>query len=121
MGDKRETYVTAWTSAQERALLQQGWTQVGRTLLLDLSGDRDAALRGFHAVLAPPEPPKPTLAERLDGVIDAADPHDIDCVPIFDAKAELRRLTKIEAAARYAVDHQTECGVVERLRNALER
>ena len=100
MGDKRETYVTAWTSAQERALLQQGWTQVGRTLLLDLSGDRDAALRGFHAVLAPPEPQEPTLAEQLRVFSEEHPGH----APLHHRAADaLESLTKIEAAARKVV------------------
>ena len=96
--------MTVWDEEEQQRLYQAGW--------------RHVAYPPAYWLMVPP---KPTLAERLDGVIDAADPHDIDCVPIFDAKAELRRLTKIEAAARYAVDHQSECGVVERLRNALEQ
>ena len=75
-------------------------------------------------LMAPPEPPEPKLAEqarycaiRLRGHAATAAYGDL-----VDTMADaLERLTKIEQAARYAVDHQTECGVVERLRNALER
>ena len=58
MGDKHDTYVTAWTSAQERELLQKGWTHVGGVYLF---GSTE------HPVMAPPEPVPPTLAERLRG------------------------------------------------------
>ena len=116
MGDEDNVRLI-WDAEEAASLKRQGW----RSLYCCHTNSAPGYPSTLFWLMAPPEPPKPTLAERLDGVIDAADPHDIDCVPIFDAKAELRRLTKIEAAARYAVDHQTECGVVERLRNALER
>ena len=82
--------VEAYEDAEN--LRRQGWRQVHYTEL------------PLYFLMAPPEPTLATLAERLDGVIDEADQHDIDCGPIFDAKAELRRLTKIEAVAQAIID-----------------
>ena len=59
MGDKHDTYVTAWSSAQERELLQKGWTQVGRVYLHENDENPDYTCR---PVLAPPEP---TLVARM--------------------------------------------------------
>jgi len=95
MGDKRETYVTAWTSAQERDLLKQGWTQVGRVYLHEHDENPDYTCR---PVLAPPEP---TLAERMREA--ASRGHGWSGL-MYDAADALERAERIEAAAQHVVD-----------------
>jgi len=104
MGDKRETYVTAWSSAQERELLQKGWTQVGRVYLHENDENPDYTCR---PVLAPPKPP--TLAERMRALAERLSEHRAftcagggwDCLSAADA---LERAERIEAAAQHVVD-----------------
>ena len=91
MGDKRETYVTAWSSAQERELLQKGWTQVGRVYLHENDENPDYTCR---PVLAPPKPP--TLAERLRSEIA----YGINSQLADDAADALDHYALVEAAAR---------------------
>jgi len=94
MGDKRETYVTAWSSAQERELLQKGWTQVGRVYLHENDENPDYTCR---PVLAPPKPP--TLAERLRSEIA----YGINSQLADDAADALEHYERIEAIARKVV------------------
>ena len=97
MGDKRETYVTAWTSAQERDLLKQGWTQVGRAYLHENDSKSDY-MRPCWPVMAPPAP---TLAEQLRVFSEEHPGH----APLHHRAADaLERLTKIESLAREVVE-----------------
>ena len=95
MSDKRESYVTAWTSAQERDLLKQGWTQVGRVHLHD---SNTAATLGvaLHPVMAPPEPQEPTLAERLRSEIA----YGINAELADDAAVALEHYDRLKEAVR---------------------
>ena len=102
MGDKRETYVTAWTSAQERDLLKQGWTQVGRAYLHENDSKSDY-MRPCWPVMAPPEP---TLEEQLRQRYEELmrDGNSEEYAGLYRKGADaLERLTKIEAAARKVV------------------
>ena len=106
----------------ERAqLVKDGWTVIASgTTKSDAHNDPV-----WYWLMAPPEPPEPTLAERMREDARWLD-EDVwkgtrTATDLRQAADELERLTKIEALARYAVDHQTECGVVERLRNAMEQ
>ena len=96
MGDKRDTYVIAWTSAQERELLQKGWTHVGGVYLF---GSTE------HPVMAPPEPVPPTLAERMRKKADAGSfTWPVVRELLHEAADALERAERIEAAAAKAVD-----------------
>ena len=91
MGDKHDSYVTAWTSAQERELLQKGWTQVGT---VHIHGKP-----AWRPILAPPEPKAPTLAERLRSEIA----YGINSQLADDAADALEHYERVEAIARKVV------------------
>ena len=106
MGDTSKIR-TVWTRDEVEALVRQGWK----------TQDIGHCQKDVCWFMAPPEPQEPTLAEQLRVFSEEHPGH----APLHHRAADaLERLTKIEAAARYAADHQTEGGVVERLRNALE-
>ena len=102
-------------SSGARQLSDEGWKVIAQgTTKSDAYNDPV-----WYWLMAPPEKPEPTLAFDLMRIgLRLVGPERQTIRDVIDA---LERLTKIEQAARYAVDHQTECGVVERLRNALER
>ena len=101
-----------------KALKALGWTSVEVP-----NSPPDLYAFPRHWILTPP--PEPTLAQKMLDLAErlsmssdfACSNGGYDCLAAADA---LERAERVEAAARYAVDHQTECGVVERLRNALE-
>ena len=114
MGDTSKIQVV-WKNLEFSKLLNEHWTPIAQGYTEDS--------QRYYWLMAPPEPPEPTLAEqarycaiRLRGHAATAAYGDL-----VDTMADaLERGERVEAAARYAVDHQTEGGVVERLRNALE-